>query len=69
MIVRETANNFARKRSIAEDDDNDNDNDDDDGSGSGVAASSLLFDPKIDRGSAEEVQDEEGTRNEEAYRE
>lgn len=34
MIARETANNFARKRSIAKDDD-------DDGSG-GVAASSLL---------------------------
>ena len=40
MIVHETANNFARNRSIAEDDDDDDD--DNDGRGSGVAASSLL---------------------------
>lgn len=55
MIVRETANNFARKRSIAEDngDEVDEDNDDeeeeeeededkDEDDGNGVAALSLL---------------------------
>ncbi|EGI70358.1 hypothetical protein G5I_01118 [Acromyrmex echinatior] len=45
MIVHETANNFARKRSIAEDDEDEDDDDDDnedDGSGRGNGVLQIL---------------------------
>lgn len=71
-LVRETANNFSRKRSIAEDNDDDDD-DDNDGSDVGLFPPSdllhLIGSMKIDRRSTEEIQDKEGTTMNERERE